>query len=644
MTDSNRVNEHPDWDVYDDFTGMEPPRVLRDPALSVTLYDTLVPLDHEEQYVPNHLDADGTVHFFAAVDVSNEPNGDDLAYELRYFRAAQTDDGRLVHDAHPVMPLDSRGDYSFPRQTLETMLMDGDLDNAQELAYQTAQSHGLAFPEPEALPPLNTGVDYAFEVGGGDDDDPALEAVKRWRDGAQDREARQPIAQYGMSEEAARDQAELVDLRETRGLEAALNLAESMAVSSGALHAGRDDPRFFTDGPPDPFITSAERDRALVEDTQRLTPVEPDAAVAAFEERFADSAYRLLQPVDPMVNYSFEVMPADPWTLELTADKWWLETNGRVGHEGQTLKTYSLESYEWERESEREVAALDRENLHRTYQDEGLEAALRRAEGIAVANGELNADRTDGRLFTDGPPDRFTTAREAELLGLEDPQAGEPLRDITNDDTAEMPGVRAPDADAPEPGSWDELVAQQRDRVEPEPKPHYWQTHYRPVETPDGEPLGTALFVTEFPQLPPNFDDTIEANGMDDSVYPTEARTLEMAHFANEDDARKFETEFRSYLVPGLLDGPELAPEVAKLEGLSGEWEEMDYHGNVDYMSSDRTIVREADDWHLHDPNSEREALEQFEGHDSKNAQQSGIIGSENDYFSDEYCGQMIEL
>ena len=35
--------------------------------------------------------------------------------------------------------------------------------------------------------------------------------------------------------------------------------------------------------------------------------------------------------------------------------------------------------------------------------------------------------------------------------------------------------------------------------------------------------------------------------------------------------------------------------------------EEMDYRGIVDYMSGNRTIVREADDWHLHNPNAERE-------------------------------------
>lgn len=54
----------------------------------------------------------------------------------------------------------------------------------------------------------------------------------------------------------------------------------------------------------------------------------------------------------------------------------------------------------------------------------------------------------------------------------------------------------------------------------------------------------------------------------------TEARALEIVHFANDEDARNFETAFRSYLVPGLPDGPELAPEAAKLEGLSGRVEQ----------------------------------------------------------------------
>jgi hypothetical protein len=617
------VSEPSLWDdmEFDWEDGDSPPSLGTTPGLPVTLTDGLIPLDQEGLYIPNHLDAEGTVHFFAPVDISEEPNFDDPMAHLRYYRAIRADDGRLVYDSHPVMPLDG-APSPFPLPTLQLMLEDGDLENAQELAYQMARSHGLAFPELEALPSLNTGVDYAFEVGVGDDGDPTLEAVKRWRDGSQAREARQPIAMYGMSEEAARDQAELNDVRETNGLAAAMNLAERMAVAGGYLDPTRDDPRLFTDGPPDPFTSSAERNRTMAatahdhrdDDAQTLTS---EARAEPFRERFADSHYHLLEPVDPTVNYSFEVVAVDPWTLELAADKWWLAEDGRIGSQAQTLKTYPLESHEWEREIEREIAAMDREDLYRTYREEGLEAAMRQAAAMAAANDELDAERAGGRLFTEGPADRFTTAREAELLGLEAAPVGGPMRDITNDETAELPAVRVPDAGAPEPGSWDERVAQQRDHVDPEPERHYWQMHCRPVETPEGEPLGTALFVTEFPQLPPEFDDDVAENGMDDSLYPTKARTLEMAHFTSEDDARKFEMEFRSYLVPGLLEGPELAPEVAKLEGLSGTWEGMDYQGIVDYMSGERTVVREESDWHLHDPNAEREAQMAAAGSDT---------------------------
>ena len=200
-----------------------------------------------------------------------------------------------------------------------------------------------------------------------------------------------------------------------------------------------------------------------IRNRSHLSPSRPKPKSSQFREQFADSAYRLLEPVDPTVNYSFEVMAADPWTMELTADKWWLETDGQVGHEGQTLKTYSLESFEWEREIEREVAAMDVENLHRTYQDEGLEAAMRRAEGIAVANHELDPNRADGRLFTEGPTDRFTAVREVQLMEMDAAAIDATIRDITNDETQELPAV------APEPGSWDELVAQQTDD-DPEPE------------------------------------------------------------------------------------------------------------------------------------------------------------------------------
>ena len=52
-------------------------------------------------------------------------------------------------------------------------------------------------------------------------------------------------------------------------------------------------------------------------------------------------------------------------------------------------------------------------------QEQGLEAAMRQAERQAVAHDFLDPARADGRLFSDGPPDPFTTHREAELSGLD---------------------------------------------------------------------------------------------------------------------------------------------------------------------------------------------------------------------------------
>jgi hypothetical protein len=142
----------------------------------------------------------------------------------------------------------------------------------------------------------------------------------------------------------------------------------------------------------------------------------------------------------------------------------------------------------------------------------------------------------------------------------------------------------------PVPGSWDELVERQTPHA-PQGEPHPWTLHTRPAETPEGAPLGIALFVTETPPPTPDADT---------------ARTLEMAHFASEADARRFAAEFRAVLVPGVLDGPELAPEVAKLEGLSGDWQALDTRALADAAHS-RAIVRDAADWHLHDPNAERD-------------------------------------
>lgn len=493
-----------DWEDVD-----AAPALASTPGLPVTLTDGMVPLDRDGLYVPNHLDADGTVHFFAAVDTSYQEDLSDLSSELRYFRAARTADGGLVHDAYSVMPLDGTSS-PFPRPQLELMLEDGDLENAQELAHHTARLHGFDFPLPEALPALNTAVSYTY-----DGDTEPLEPVT------------DPIASWMAQADAQR---------------------QANAALEGA---------------------------------------------AWFEATFDRRGRQLLQPLDDTVNYAVVVQAVDPWTSELTVEKYWKLPGGYLGSDGLTLETFDSDD-----EAARAKADADRLGLLETHDERGLEEMMHQAELAAMQGGWLDGSRADTRLFRQGPPDRFETLAER-------------LRDEPN------PYWNA-DGDSPqtpEPGSWDELIAQQTpDEPEPAHEARYWQMHYRPVETPEGEPLGTALFVTEFPGLPPDFDDYIEANGMDDSVYPTEARTLEMAHFANEDDARKFETEFRSYLVPGLLDGPELAPEVAKLEGLSGEWQDMDYDDIVGYMSGRRTIVREESEWRLHNPNAEREAQITAEG------------------------------
>jgi hypothetical protein len=645
MIQANSPQDHTDWDAYDDYTEPEPERIIDDPALPFTLHDDLVPIDRNGMYVPNHLDESGTLHVFAAVDHTDRPEFDTPVVHLSYIRAMETEDGRLIYDEHPVMPLADMSDQPFPRQTLDLMLMDGDLENAQELAHQTARSHGLAFPEPEALPPLDTEVHYEFAGGVKDDGSPVLQAVKSWREGGVNWEQRLTIASYGMAATLDVDLRELGEVRDGFGLQTAMNLAESMAVASGSLHDGRDDPRFFTDGPPDPFTTNAERERTTEafirdygeRDTGELPAVQstqPDSIYAQwgadaerqrqanmplegaawFEATFAaNPEIELLTPIDNMVNYAVVVTDTDPWTTELIVEKFWREPGGYVGSESLTIDTYNSDD-----EGEREVAQAACAALIGIHEERGLEALMHQAELGAMENGYLDGDRADTRLFRDGPPDRFETLAHR-LEGEINPYwntSGEQIESLP-DETQELPAVTPErvylldEADMPQPtpGSWDELLAAQPDE-EPAREAHYWQMHYRPVETPDGEPLGTALFVTEFPQLPPNFDDYIDEFGMDDTVYPTEARTIEMAHFANEEDAKKFDAEFRSYLVPGLLDGPELAPEVAKLEGLSGEWEDMDYRGIVDYMSGHRTMVRAESEWYLHNPDAEREAQE----------------------------------
>jgi hypothetical protein len=163
-----------------------------------------------------------------------------------------------------------------------------------------------------------------------------------------------------------------------------------------------------------------------------------DPRITQFREAFADSEFHLLEPVHPEVNYSFEAMPADPYTLELRADKWWLGENGRVENSSLILNTYSLEEGEVQREIAREEASMEREELLRIYTAQDLEAAMHKAEDTAIDNGYLDEERDVLGLFTEGPEDRFLTQQE-QAIALGD-LLDEPPIDLDEADLGESGG------------------------------------------------------------------------------------------------------------------------------------------------------------------------------------------------------------
>lgn len=280
---------------------------------------------------------------------------------------------------------------------------------------------------------------------------------------------------------------------------------------------------------------------------------------AWFAATFDAPGRQLLMPLDDAVNYAVIVQSVDPWTTEVAVEKYWKEPGGHLGIDGLTVETFDSD------DDARERAEAARLGLLETYDERGLEGMMHQAELAAMRNGWLDGERGDPRLFRHGPPDRFETLAER-------------LRDEPNP-------------------YWNT----EGDAIDPPPTPngHYWQMHALPAATPDGQPLGVALHLIEFPQLPPDFDAYVEANGIDDTTYPTEARRLEVACFASPDDARKFEADFRAYLIPGVLDAPELAEEVARQNGLSAEWEQMSYREIVAVMGETK-LCQADEDWKLH--------------------------------------------
>jgi hypothetical protein len=647
-----------------------------------------------------HVDGGGTAHWFAVVERC-EPESD--PYELRYFRSLEMADGVHKSDSYPVMPVpDDDPGSAWPLRGLEMYLQKGDVFMAQQFAHDVADVYGQAFPDPLDLPALDPRPEYYFGYGVSENNQPSLEAVKTWMDGAERRFDTLTVGEYSMYDEAAGDERELEQVMAEKGIEAAMNLAERMAAAGGYLDPQRDDPRIFFEGdaPPDMFMTQRQRELNLpsyglgavsangesfldvvkswgedgyerlvipqpdwetaeanadvagemleagrLQDAMRLVELagleagvidaerddprlfmqgppdpfttirqaelaqeteialnddfdteelyvdvpgypalyrefaeaaererEANAALegaAWFEATFAKSDTELLQPIDDTVNYAVVVQDADPWTVELAVEKYWKEPNGYIGIDSVTLDTYDPDTG-------RELAERDREALMQVHAERGLEGLMHKAELTAMEHDWLDADRADPRLFRQGLPDRFETLAQR-LEGEINP--------YWNTDGETIPEPAA--ADNP-----------------------YWRMETLPVNDPDGEPLGHALHMVVYP----NVEHDPERVGTPVMAEDEPFRMLEMAHFETNEAADRFGVEFNGYLMPGLLEGPELAQEVARLEGLPVEWKTLDGDDLTAYQNLTLTLTRDPADWHPYNPNAERDARIEAEG------------------------------
>lgn len=486
------------------------------------------------------------------------------------------------------------GGYLDPHRTDERVFFEDDAPPDPFTTERTrAMERDMQYDEVQLNPEYS--IDAIAANG-----DARLDVLKSWGDEDHERE-RLFIPQPNWDTAQANAQA-AYDMMLADNLQGAMTLVELAGMEAGVIDPQRADPRLFTQGPPDPFTTIRERELAQTVDvteldTEPYTPVtiEPEApdyptmyrefaaeaerqreanaaleGAAWFDATFEKSQRELLGSDDESVRYALVVQEADPWTLELAVEKYWREPNGYLGTQSVTLNTYDPDTGREQAESERDVLLEVREQ-------HGLEAMMHKAELTAMHNDWLDGDRADPRLFTQGPPDRFETLAQR-LEGEINPYWN------TSGERIENP---------------ESLPAQiERDNS-------YWRLDRREVVDPEGEKLGQAMFCTVFPDAKdpvPDFD------------TPLRAQVLEMAHFETPQAVEKFEAEFRGYLIPGLLDGPELAVEVARLEGLPAEWKTLEGDDLKAYQNAELTLIRDAAEWHPYNPNAERDARIASEG------------------------------
>ena len=83
--------------------------------------------------------------------------------------------------------------------------------------------------------------------------------------------------------------------------------------------------------------------------------------------------------------------------------------------------------------------------------------------------------------------------------------------------------------------------------------------------------------------------------------------------------------------MPGLLEGPELAQEVARLEGLPVEWKTLEGENLTAYQNLTLTLTRDPADWQPYHPNAERDTRIEAEGLYTDPVQQFTKLDEEED-------------
>ena len=558
---------------------------------------------------------------------------------------------------------------------LETLLADGGLEAAMNQAEHMAVAAGFLDPDrsdPRLFFEDNAPTDpfmtnrrvelaqptYSIQAISANDES-FLDVMKTWGD---DSYERLTIPQRTWEEAQMQAEMAFTDI-ETGDLQDAMQRIERAGVDAGVIDPDRDDPRLFKQGPPDPFITERQRNLAAPQ-------------------------------------YDFVLDHVDAYTLELRAEKSWNANNG-TQVEVLELRQYETDVPEQLRDGVDEIASMDFEDLVRVRENTGLEAAMRKAERMAVEAGTLDAERADPRLFEQGPPDPFTTLREEEIdyhlapfgvtwretmewsqplqpdvealensyhrldvrkaqnpdgehLGYMVVASAYPEHPIDFDDV-EMDDTHYPSkawamtlahfemehdaldfrddhrtsplselADNAVEDTWQQWDWQdinhfmspnpqivQPEDWQPQVKPSaYWRFDTVPVNDPEGESLGHALHMIVYDGI----ESDPEAVGTPAMPDDEPFRMLEVAHFETTEAADQFVDEFRGYLMPGVLEGPELAEEVARLEGFELEWQTLEGQDLAMYRDLTLTITHDFDSWQPYNPNAERDARIAAEG------------------------------